>query len=226
MIKRISSTAIARVDNDTTTITVSHSGGSCDCVMAYVGNEGDVVTGVTYAGVAMTKITNIVYAGAGAVETDTIWGLKDAPSGTQNLVITKPLLTNNRTTCGIVSYAGVSRTATFPDASNTNQVINPGPASLTVSVTTTVENCALVGMAFFTGSASDEISPSTNTVEISSLKVVGRSHWTLESTSLNNGAAGSKSLAISCGSLNQNFMLSVVALAPNPFYSVSSPMII
>ncbi len=214
-IARVSERTISRVDNDTTTITISHDGGTCDCIIVQAGNEfaGGLLS-MTYGGVAMTQLTAITYGGSGASQEDTIWGLIAPPTGVQNLVITKNLLTNNRTVIGITTYSGVSEFETFPAASNTGQVVNPSPDSLTVSVTTAFDDSILVGKAFFVGSASDDINAGANTQEVSSWRRVGISDLVLESSPLLTGTAGTESLQVTCGSTGQNFMLSVVALSP------------
>lgn len=228
-IKRTGHTAMARVDNDTTTITISHNAGSGNCLIVLAGNEGTtgVITGMTWGGVALTRLTDITYAGSGATQGDEIWGLQDASPGTQNLVITKPLLINNRTVCAISSYGLTSTSATFPDDSAVDQDVNPSASSLAVSVTTTLDNCILVGKGFFVGSASDDITAGTDTTEVSGYRIVGKTDLALESSPLSVGTAGAHALQINCGSINQNLMLSVVAIAPNPLTAgVGSPMII
>lgn len=214
-IARVSERDIQRVDNDTTTITISHDGGTSDCLIVFAGNEfTSGILSMTYGGVSLTQLVATTYAGSGAAQEDTIWGLLNPPTGVQNLVLTKNLLSNNRTVVGITTYSGVSSFETFPADTNTGQVLNPGPASLTVSVTTDFDDSILVGKALFVGSASDDINAGADTQEVSSYRRVGISDLVLESSPLLTGTAGTESLQVTCGSLNQNFMLSVVALSP------------
>jgi len=113
---------------------------------------GDVVTGVTYNGVAMTQINkSINTATYGSVY---LYYLIAPATGTNNVVVTK--------TGTDLAYA-VSASYTGALQSSQPNVQNVGTGSgtsLTVSVTTTVDNCWLVG---YCKSAGGTLSAGANT---------------------------------------------------------------
>lgn len=222
-------TRVATTDLDNhsgTTITISHPGGNCDAVFVWIDRWATVdATGVTYGGVAMTKLSSIV-----DLPTRSIWGLNDCYPGTQDVVVTQP---DGSKTCivGVATYKGVSRTATFPNT--TNETRSPGgggaPDNLTVAVTTTVDNCILLGLGAHKGLIADEHAPSTNTTRFSLFNDGSGNgdSGMLESDPFNTGTAGSKSLRITLGSTGQELCLLVVAIAPSTTIPLTgSPMII
>lgn len=104
-----------------------------------VESASDIVTGVTYNGVAMTRVpTNGFQTGNG--ESAYLYYLINPPTGAHNVVVSTNTSTDIRSSSA--SYVG-SRQINQPDASNKNTLAGT-PGSITTSVTTTVDNCWLV----------------------------------------------------------------------------------
>ena len=218
-ISRVASTAIAN-RGSSTSYTISHAGGVCDAAFVFIDRVSAVdVSGVTYADTAMTEL--VVYTDLNG-HIHSIWGLQDCLPGTKDFVITAPASEILR--AGAVTYKGVHRTATFPHASNT------GASALTtvdVSVTTTVDNCVLLGLGSHNGLDATSVGAGTGTTEVSAADYAGSSDGVYESNPLNTGTAGSKTLQATVGQNAQDLSLLVVAIAPNTAVSgVGSPMII
>lgn len=112
-------------------------------------SEGDKVTGVTYNGVAMTKITSVTSPSTGNI-TISLWYLLNPSSGSNTVTAS---LSSGFLGGGSISYTGV-RQVGFPDNSTTNT--GHTVSSLNTSLTTVRNNCwtLLYGMA-------DSISAST-----------------------------------------------------------------
>lgn len=207
--------------------TISHAGGICDAAFVYSFDTSLIhtVSSVTYGGVSMTKLGTF---GAGTTRIVSIWGLQDCLTGTQDVQITG----SNASYTGqivVATYKGVSRTATFPDATNGGRTTSPaGVDNVQVSVTTTVDNCVLLGLGFHNGLAADEHSPGTNTSRFALYQPgTGLDAGALESDPFNTGTAGSKTMEITLGAINQELVLLVVAIAPSlTGNTTASPIII
>lgn len=99
-----------------------------------VWNTGDIVTGITYNGVAMTRLTR--YVPSAAFNPVYLYYLLGPATGANNVVVS---LSTNALIQGIsVSYTGVKQTG-FPDAWG-QDFIDPG-TSKAYSVTTVANNC-------------------------------------------------------------------------------------
>lgn len=88
-------------------MTVAHTcTGSNRAIVVAVGTNGNVVTGVTYAGVSLTQVGS--YSADGASNGITTWVLANPASGSNNVVVS----TSASATiyCEICSYTGVNQT--------------------------------------------------------------------------------------------------------------------
>lgn len=220
MITRVATTAIAS-RGASTSYTISHAGGSCDSAFVFIDRVVAVdVTSMTYDGVAMTRLGVVTDANN---HIHSIWGVQDCLSGTKDVIITAP--SSEVLRAGVVTYKGVHRTATFPNVVNTG--LNNGVPPLSVAVTTTVNNCTLLGLGGHNGSAATAVQAGTGTIEVTAGDYAGSSDGVYESNPTDTGASGSKSLEVSSGSNAQDLSLIVVAIAPNNTTGgISSPMII
>ena len=123
----------------TTTRTFSHTSSGSDriaFVFAGVPNPNDIVTGITYAGVAMTKIASIEQPDPG-LRWVSFWYIIAPATGAQDVVITCSSAPDamDGACC---SYTGAKQTGQ-PDAFATNT--SASTTSLTTSVTTVADNC-------------------------------------------------------------------------------------
>lgn len=194
-----------------TSYSFSHAGGVCDVAFVMTVRAFVDVSGVTYGGQNMTLLSTVTN-GNGVVHS--LWGLQAAPAGTQTVVISAPSASNVQ--AGVITYSGVSASATFPNVANTNS--SGSTSSVTTSLTTTINNCILVGFGGRQGSGASSVSEGTGTTNVSFLDNIGQSWMMVESNPLSTGTAGSKSLQVVSGD-NADMVLAVIALAP----SVSSP---
>ena len=123
------------------TVSYTTSGSNRYLVVGVLIQNNQTVTGVTYAGVAMTQLTSQVAGDVSTGETDYLFGLANPAIGTNNIVVTFSGTGTNGV--GAVSYTGTQQT-TAVEASGSNQ--NTGSAS-TQAVTTITDNDWLVGFA-------------------------------------------------------------------------------
>lgn len=115
------------------------------CVCVATASTGDVVTGVTYNGVAMTQVGKAL--GGGATEVY-LYVLANPASGSNAIVVTA----SSGTLLGCsTSYTGAQASSTA-DSSNTGTTAG-GAASLTLSTTVVAANCWLVGVWHASGGA-------------------------------------------------------------------------
>lgn len=192
----------------------SFNGGVCDCAIVKIAAPTTGATAVTYGGFAMIKFAEIL---DNASFVHQVWGLQDAPQGTVTVNITgggAPLISS------IESYSGVNTTATFPNTSGTAEH-HLGSGSLTdiqVDVTTTEDDCILVGLGGYRGSGLTSMSPGTNTALISVNPPGGGDDLSVESNPLVTGPAGVYHLAGTTGGGSIGIVISliVVALTPGP----------
>lgn len=110
-------------------------------VGVFVANGTDIVSGVTYNGVAMTRINTGVKNPA--QERTYLYGLTAPATGDNDIVVT--LSTSNSFVAAAgVSYTGVKQTGQ-PEANAINNTASPA-TSLTLTVTTTSDNAWLAGI--------------------------------------------------------------------------------
>lgn len=153
-----------------TTITVAHtcSAAANTLLISGVkiyngGSPADLLTGITYNGVAMTFLTKL--NAPGTVEMY-LYYLYAPASGTHNLVGTL----SSGAQVGIIglSYTGVSQSG-FPDASVSNGSIG-SPANFTL--TTVANNCWLVGFLMSDNGSNMNVGTGT-TLRTSASQIVG-----------------------------------------------------
>jgi hypothetical protein len=99
----------------------------------------DIITGVTYNGVAMTKA--VTRFGAGGGIRTTIFTLAAPATGANNVVITASESCNLRSFAS--SYTGAQSSST-PDATGSADVSTVGAGDCNLSITTVAANCWLV----------------------------------------------------------------------------------
>lgn len=145
------------------------------------------VSGITYNGVALTKIAGITAALEGNQQDCELWYLANPTSGTNTITVTLSAAANFWAPLA-ASYTGVD-TAAAIDANNTGQNTSNSTNAPTVSVTTVADNDWLVGFAWSRAGV-----PSASTGTIDRIRNTGT--WCALSDS--NGAkspAGSYNLA-------------------------------
>lgn len=194
----------------------SHAGGLCDAAFVLTVDTSLVhtVDSITYGGVAMTKL---VTYGSGITHIVSIWGLQNPPIGLQNVAITG----NNSEYAGqieVATYKGVSKMATFPDAFNSDRTaFGDGVSNVTVPVTTSVDDCVLLGVGFHNGTDITENNPGTATSRFAFYSPFrsGFDAGAFESNPLDTGTAGVKTMQMTCGAINQELVLVTIAIAPS-----------
>ncbi len=204
----------------------SFDGGVCDCLIVKVAQDPDVSTNpgqgadtVTYNGVALTKFPNELRDNVQTMHQ--IWGLQNAPQGTGTLALTSVL--SQSLIVGVESYSGVSTTATFPNISNGAQhFLGSGSLSdIRVEVTTTEDDCVLVGLGGYRGPAITSMTAGDTTTTISSLSGLDLS---FQSNPLATGVAGTYHLEGLTGGGSGSIVISllVVGLTPGPLAVASN----
>lgn len=164
----------------------------------------DVVTGVTYNGVAMTRLTAYALYVAGATaDWDYVYYIIAPATGANNIVVSCSA-TSNAYFRGH-SYTGVKQTG-FPDASAS--AYSGTGTSITSTLTTIADNCWLVGLHdneqnIQTAGANTTIRNITNSGIIS------------VDTNSAQTPAGSKSMSSSWSGSGPNYY-SIVSIAPAP----------
>lgn len=199
-------------------VTITFDGGVCDSAFVKVTKESASfgATSVTYGGIAMTKLASIVDFNGCPHE---IWGLQNAPQGSVSIVITDGG-GGLAIIASVESYSGVSTSATFPNVTGSAEHhINSGSNMLIqVDVTTTINDCILVGLGGYRGSGITFMSAGSDTILISRNPPTGGLDLSLESNPLDVGVAGTYHLIGTTGGGDVNIAISmvVVALAPGP----------
>lgn len=131
-------TATSVVSIGTSPYTISYNNGTGDLLIVNIGinNPLQIVTSVTYNGVAMTEAS---FLGVSATSIDVFWMIAPA-SGTNNLVITTSVSFTG--TVVISSFTGAAQTGQ-PDSS---AVTSSGSGSTrSVTVTTATNNALVIG---------------------------------------------------------------------------------
>ncbi len=141
-----------------TSKTYSHTCTGSNLIL-FVGVIGDVtndnVTGVTYAGTAMTKVNGVLIPGNRYM---TLWYLSNPSTGANNVVVSasSSILIGS----GAVSYTGTDQTQVLDtDIIRNTNTVNPG-TSITTSVTTVTDNCWVMN---FTAANSSLVTAGTGT---------------------------------------------------------------
>lgn len=126
-----------------TTCTWSHTCTGSDRILfvsAYCGTSAAMTA--TYNGVSMTSVTNLAMTGAASGQYIRMWYLVNPSTGANNCVLSSTSDMYGFST----SYTGASQTGQ-PDSTNSGGNAS-GSTSLTVSTTTTADNCWLVGLIY------------------------------------------------------------------------------
>lgn len=132
------------------TLTISHTCSGVDRILIVgvgIDKTTDSITGITYAGVALTRIR----AASTTNTTSSLWYLLNPTSGTNNIIVTSSSLQNF--TAGGLSLTGARQ---FNQINASNGATGDGggtPQTATVSVTSTLSNCWVVDCVFGNGIA-------------------------------------------------------------------------
>lgn len=211
IVKRTGSLAInARGAN--TSYTISHDAGTCGLTLIHTVRFVAGLDAVAYGGDSATLISTVTRDSF----VSEIWGVQNSKTGVNNITITAPNA-DWVTYVGATSYGIISKSATFPNVQGTgSKGSGDGVDTVTVAITTTVDDCFLVGLGMHSGLAADSLSPGAGTAQVSQYNPgTGFDLGVYESDPLNTGSAGSHSLEITLGATNQSMTLAVVALAPS-----------
>ncbi len=185
--------------------TFSHTCTGSNLIL-FVGVRTDVaVTGVTYAGVAMTKLNEISNGGIAS-----FWYLINPSTGANNVVVTGAGAGYQQ--CAAVSYTGVKQSS-FPDASNSATLTG---TPITAAVTTIADNCWVVGLGVDNnGSGIQSAGTSTSLFFQQNNNIL----WV--DTNAVVHPAGSRTIAVNdtSGSAVQTFIIASMA----PFVTPSGP---
>jgi len=126
---------------DATSLTFAHTTSGTDRILFVMGQDQSAdtssITGITYAGVAMTKITE-VRSGAGD-RMITIWILTNPASGANNVVVTSSVSTALRFSS--VSYTGAAQSGQ-PDGSDTSTSV--AASTISTDITTIADNSWMI----------------------------------------------------------------------------------
>lgn len=132
---------------NTDTLTISHTSTGSNLIMfvcpfsSNYGSQTDVVTGVTYNGVSLTRINTAVMPTSD--DRVYLYYLAGPATGTHNVVISANSGNAGRTLSGnVATYSGASQTG-IPDAQTTTN--GSAITSLTGTLTTVADNTWLVG---------------------------------------------------------------------------------
>lgn len=188
-----------------TSLTYAHttSGSDRGLVIGVIGAQagtGDVVTGVTYAGVAMTKLQTIAPgANNGSDRYRYLFYLANPALGTNNVVISASATTFLQGDTG--SYTGTKQTGQ-PDSTNKATQVS-GSSSFSVSTTVVAPNCWLVafvseatGVNISAGAGTTNRNPPAVVAFSDSNGTVGTGSQSLAWTSVASGSWGGMILSM------------------------------
>ncbi len=209
----MATTRVNKLDMAANGTSFSFNGGVCDTAIVKVSNNAGGAGSVSYAGTIMTLLE---FINDTAGWTHQIWGFQNAPQGSVAIVISA----TGTVISSVESYSGVSTSATFPNITGKAEHHN-GSGSLTdiqVDVTTTVNDCILVGLGGYQGPGLTFMVAGSNTSTISRNPSTGGTDLSFESSPLDVGVAGTYHLDGTTGGGSTGIIISliVVALAPGP----------
>jgi hypothetical protein len=200
-----SSTPFAK-STSATSHTIPHTNTSGDLLVAgfnCLSTAGDVVTGVTYNGVALTKVS----AGAGVAangRTANLWYLASPATGTNDLVITFSV--SERTWGAVSSYTGAD-TTTPEDTSAVGTT--PSGTTITNSITTTADDVMLYSSNYFNRGWSAN---GTNTTTV--YLVDGNTHTMRSTTNVATAGATSLSFTTTTSEVGASHVIGAFRSAP------------
>lgn len=218
----MATTRVNKIDMAANSYPRSFDGGVCDC--AIIKNVG-VATAFTYGGVSMVKLLPDLTDSSGA--THQMWGLQNAPQG-----IVTISMAGTSSLSSAETYSGVNTTATFPNiAGSAEHHLGSGSlTSIQVDVTTTVDDCILVGLGGYRGSVLTDMFAGSNTSVISAYppSFSDGTDLSFESNPLDVGIAGTYHLEGLTGGGSTDIVISLmlVALAPGPAATSFIPQMI
>ena len=129
--------AVVQNDNSTTEQTIAHTctGSNLLLLVGFITNNAtDIITGVTYNSVAMTRLD--AQQGDDSSFYSYVYGLLGPATGANNVVVSASG-TSLIWTC-VTSYTGVAQSG-LPDSSNS--AVNNTASSWTINTTTVADNC-------------------------------------------------------------------------------------
>jgi hypothetical protein len=142
-------TAGNHVDPGSGTLSWNHTCTGANRVLFVVGKDNAGITGITYNGVAMTRLASVSDPTYGVLA---VWGLLNPASGTNSIVAT--ISGTAFIDLSSISYTGMTG-LTLPDATATQSLLSV--SSITTSITTVNANAwvlvATIGQTGFTFSA-------------------------------------------------------------------------
>ena len=198
-----------------TSLTFAHTTSGSDRLILIGGhdrsNTTTSVTGVTYATVATTKITDIRVPSDRMI---TAWRLVAPATGANNVVVSSSDSTNLRFSA--LSYSGVDQTSPI-DGNNTASDAAT-TTGLSVSITTTSDNCWMV---MFLKDNNGGVTYSSSTGDALRLNTDGGGHCVGDT----NGAitpAGANAMAVTSGTTSNR---AVIAISIKPVPSVVAPTV-
>lgn len=150
-----------------TTHTFSHTCTGSDRVLYVFGHDratgATQVTGVTYAGAAMTKVTELDGTATTNDRAITMWRLIAPATGANNVVVTSSVSNNLR--FASASYTGVDQTT--PE-NGIDTSVGTAVTTISTDITTTIENCWMIQFSkdqngrTYTNSTGDNIRNNTD----------------------------------------------------------------
>lgn len=168
------------------------------------------MTGITYNGIALTRLTNRVYVGISPQWIEEFWYLLNPPSGTHTLAFSGDIA---RGLWVAASYNNVLQTS-FPDSSNSNGSAS-NVTSLALSDTVIADNCWLIATGGASGDQSPFWSTVTGGVQRNGIVNPGDSYCFIDDS---NGpvSAGSQSLTFTNIGIGSPVGGIIAAIAPGP----------
>ena len=188
-----------------TSITWSHSCSGTDRILI-VGclDSSSSTTSATYNGVSMTKIDELLITGNESIY---LFYLLNPPEGTYNCVVSGGSAKRGGMS---TSFTGVKQSS---QPNSSNKGVSSSTKSLTISTTTTDDNCWLVGIGY----SGNELLAGTNTT----LRGSSTKYCRMLDTNSQQTPAGSKSMNITQGTASFSGMI-LAAISPSIKESNSS----
>ena len=138
------SSAIQESSSGVTSFTSAFDATGADYLVVFVADlTGDTTTGVTYNGTSMTQITKVTRSPNEGSLHLYAYGLLNPATGTNNIVVSR---SGTTATIDLTAYALSGANTTTPvNTSGTANGAGSGGTSLSVSLTTTVDGCGILG---------------------------------------------------------------------------------
>lgn len=194
--------------------TFAFDAGVSNCITIKTANNAGGVSSVKCNGLFLSAISTL---NDSAGWTHQIWALQDSPMGNVTLEIAGA----GTIIWSAESLNGISTIATFPNAENHaehNFANGLSQTDIQVDVTTTEDDCILIGLGGYRAGGITFMQPGSNTATISRNPPTGGEDLSFESSPIILGPAGTYHLDGTTGGGNVSFSISllVCALAPGP----------